>query len=1443
MATLSENYRWNILEDYFKRNGIVQHQINTFDDFINSGIERVVKETDIKIDQKEMNYKVSFGDVYIPSPNIIEEDRKVRKMFPNEARLRDLNYDSPIFVDVREELEMEGQQKEINVHKRIMIGRVPIMLKSEKCNLRSCTKQERIKKSECEWDQGGYFIIKGKERVLVGQLRGIYNQPIVMLQKSGEKFKYICDVRSMSEETGHSVLLQVKIGTDDRTLVFSLPYIKESINVGIVFKALGFVEDEEIIDIIGNEDERIQKYIKYILRDSYFIKTQEDALKYIGQFSMHIIKDEKRRDYASQVVENELLPHMGITSTIKEKAYFLGNMVNKLLCTHIGIREEDDRDNYANKRVEMAGVLCCELFRTLFKRFTKNIELQLEKKKQRPDVLSIISRTTSITLGLKLAFATGNWGVQKNNYIRTGVSQVLSRLSFGGTLSHLRRVVIPIGKEGKNAKIRQTHASQIMFLCPNECFDPKTEILLWNGDIKLAEDIVVGDILIDENGNPTRVKSTCSGHKNMFEINPKKNNYNKYTVTDNHILTLKVRQHNTINLIQKKNRNPYHEVKFFDKKELKFIYKSFKNSIDAENFSKNLDDDILDITIEKYNKLSKNIKDLLVLFKCNNVNWDKKNVEIDSYILGLWLGDGLRSGRGFVTADKEILEHLNNWAEDNNFKIKFYKKYMYGISCKNDSPNKISFRKLLSKYNLVKNKHIPKEYLINDRETRLKLLAGIIDSDGNVRSNGHEIRISQGPRNENIIDDILFLAQSLGFSCHINEGKSQWTHKFKNGYSEKRYSTYKEITITGKNLYEIPTILPRKKLNKHISLTNEKRSDSFLQSPFKLKEVGFKKFVGWQLENSGRFLLKDFSVTHNTPEGQSIGIVLNLSLLTIVSRRIPTVLVKEIIENCKNFIFVNNYEGKNNIPKIFLNGIFLGVTKDHNEFLNELKIYRKTGLLDRDISFIYNNVDNEIKIFSDEGRFIRPVFTTDDEGLLNITEDEKIDWNYLVNNNFIQYIDNSEAENSVIAMNDEDLIKYKNDYAEICPAMMMGVMSNIIPFCDHTQSSRNIFQSSMGKQSIGMFALSHQVRSDTIVHVLDYPQRPLVNTLPAKFMGFDDMPFGINAIVAVGCYSGFNQEDSVIINKSAIDRGLFVATSYRTLVDEEKKQGTYNFETICMPPVDKRKRNYNYSFLDENGIVKTRINGKCVYVEKGDVIIGKMLTKSNKSGEEEVIDCSFTIKTGEEGYIDRVYQTITPNGYKMVKVVIRNQRIPEIGDKFASRAAQKGTLGMVYRQEDMPFTPDGITPDIILNPHALPSRMTINILLEAILGKSCLLEGTFGDATPFTSNSVNIAEELCDRLEKNGFERHGWEHLINGFTGEPIKAKIFIAPQYYQRLKHMVSDKIHSRAQGHVTTLTRQPLDESCNYICYNESCKKIEFSFCVIIIYQNNARRTKRFS
>ena len=401
---ISEKYRFELLKNYFEEKGLVGHQIVTFNDYINNGIQRVVKEADIIVQTKEQKYTVSFGEVYIPNPSVIEEDRSVRLIYPDESRRRDLNYDSPVFVDIIEKLEIENQEPEITHHRRVIIGRTPIMLNSDKCNLHTLTKKERIERGECEWDNGGYFIIRGKERVLVGQLRGMYNQPIVLLQKPGERFKYVCETRSMSEETGHSVLLQVKIGVDNRTIVFSLPNIKEHIPVGIVFKALGFVEEEEIINIIGLYNKETERYIKYIIRDSYFIKTQEDALKYIGQFAMHIIKEDKRLDYALQIVENELLPHMGVTSTIKEKVYYIGSMVNKLLMTHVGLRKEDDRDNYINKRVEMAGVLCCDLFRALFKRFVKSIQGQLEKKKQHPDIVSIITRTTSITLGLKHSF-------------------------------------------------------------------------------------------------------------------------------------------------------------------------------------------------------------------------------------------------------------------------------------------------------------------------------------------------------------------------------------------------------------------------------------------------------------------------------------------------------------------------------------------------------------------------------------------------------------------------------------------------------------------------------------------------------------------------------------------------------------------------------------------------------------------------------------------------------------------------------------------------------------------------------------------------------------------------------------------------------------------------------------------------------------------------------
>ena len=788
---LSENYLWNLTKDYFDKYGLMTHQIETFNNFIDHGISSSLEEVDITIDQKDLKYKAIFKNAYIPNPSIIDEDRKSRKLFPSEARNRDLNYDSPIYVDIDEIFDENGKIDTIN-HTRIPIARTPIMLRSNKCNLSFCDNKEKIKNGECENDTGGYFIIKGKERVIVGQLRGVYNQPIIMSQKPGEKYKYVCDVRSMSEETGHSVSLSVKIGSDDRTIIFSLPNIKEVINVGIVFKALGFIDEKDIIDIIGNNKPEIKKYLKYIIRDSYFVKTQKDALKYIGQYAIHIIKEESHESYALQVVENEILPHMGISSTIKEKACFLGSMILKLLDTAIGVRKEDDRDNYTNKRVEMTGTLCNELFRTLFKRFVKKLKEDLEKKKQRPDIMSVITRNSSITAGLKHSFCVGNWGVQKNNYIRTGVSQVLARMNYGATLSHLRRIVIPIGKEGKNAKIRQPHTSQFMYICPNECFAENTPILLWDGRIKLAKDIIVGDYLIDDKGNPTRVRSTCSGFKTMYEVQQEKNNFMNYTVTDNHILTLKVKYHkyvyarNRVGYKYRKNCTTY-ELKWFDKENLHYNNKTFYNLGELNYFKDKIcDDDILDITIEKYLKLSDDIKKCLVGFKCSGVNWYKQQADLN-----------------------ELLNIIIN------------------------------------------TKDIPENYIINDRDTRLKVLAILIEYywGGNIRKHVKELKMEIFKDHNFMIDKTVFLLSSLGFSHYIKH----------NCYNKT------SIYITGEYLYQIPLIY-KEKIKPFVNEISMKRCASFLQSPIKVVEKEFEPFVGWQLEGNGRFLLSDFTVTHNTPK-------------------------------------------------------------------------------------------------------------------------------------------------------------------------------------------------------------------------------------------------------------------------------------------------------------------------------------------------------------------------------------------------------------------------------------------------------------------------------------------------------------------------------------------------------------------------------------------------
>ncbi|KAL3509905.1 hypothetical protein ACH5RR_029306 [Cinchona calisaya] len=388
-------------------------------------------------------------------------------------------------------------------------------------------------------------------------------------------------------------------------------------------------------------------------------------------------------------------------------------------------------------------------------------------------------------------------------------------------------------------------------------------------------------------------------------------------------------------------------------------------------------------------------------------------------------------------------------------------------------------------------------------------------------------------------------------------------------------------------------------------------------------------------------------------------------------------------------------------------------------------------------------------------------------------------------------------------LNPDEAYSETYTHCEIHPSLILGVCASIIPFPDHNQSPRNTYQSAMGKQATGIYVTNFQLRMDTLACVLYYPQKTLVTTRAMEHLHFRQLPAGINAIVAIACYYGYNQEDSVIMNQSSIDRGIFRSIFFRSYRDEEKKMGTLVKEEFGCPNRENTMgmRHGSYDKLDDDGFappVSTRVSGD-------DVIIGKTTSISQDDLQGPALrytrcDHSTSLRPSESGIVDQVLLTTNADGLRFVKVRMRSVRIRQIGDKFSSRHGQKGTIGMTYTQEDMPWTIEGITPDIIVNPHAIPSRMTIGQLIECIMGKVAAHMGKEGDATPFTDVTV---DNISKALHKCGYQMRGFERMYNGHTGRIMGDMIFMGPTYYQRLKHMVDDKIHSRGRGPVQILTR----------------------------------------
>ena len=556
-----------------------------------------------------------------------------------------------------------------------------------------------------------------------------------------------------------------------------------------------------------------------------------------------------------------------------------------------------------------------------------------------------------------------------------------------------------------------------------------------------------------------------------------------------------------------------------------------------------------------------------------------------------------------------------------------------------------------------------------------------------------------------------------------------------------------------------------------------------------------------------------------TPEGQSIGVVKSISYMTHVT--IPTNSSSLYEYVAPHVVSVDDAtpEALYDMVKVFVNGAWVGIAKDPIQLYNEMKEKKHKGIINIYTSVILDFKNMEIRICSDGGRLSRPILRVKDgkalitKEIIERVNSGELSWNDLLTScklpeAMIEYIDPDEQNHSMIAMKDKVAglggIRPHYTHCEIHPSTIFGILASCTPFPDHNQAPRNTYQCAMAKQALGIYAMNFDTRMDKTAYMLTYPSRPLVDTRVMNAIHLNKVPSGCQIHVAIMAYTGYNMEDSVLVSKAAIDRGLFSATIYHTEKDEDKN--IIRDEIIRCKPDPAKTRGIkfgNYDKVNAQGFIPEN-----TFVENQDILIAKVIPiKENRNDPTKVIkyeDQSHVFTTAEDTYVDKNYTGRNGDGYNFGKVRTRIFRKPTYGDKFSSRHGQKGTCGNIIPECDMPFTKSGLKPDIIINPHAIPSRMTIGQLKEMLLGKVLLELGLFGDGTSFGNLDVKT---ITDELLKLGYESYGNEVMYDGLSGEQLETSIFMGPVFYQRLKHMTNDKVHSRATGPMVSLTHQPAE------------------------------------
>ncbi len=498
---------------------------------------------------------------------------------------------------------------------------------------------------------------------------------------------------------------------------------------------------------------------------------------------------------------------------------------------------------------------------------------------------------------------------------------------------------------------------------------------------------------------------------------------------------------------------------------------------------------------------------------------------------------------------------------------------------------------------------------------------------------------------------------------------------------------------------------------------------------------------------------------------------------------------------------------------VFIDQKFVGSVEHPKVFAKKVREERQKGKISGTVNLAYKPELDEIHVETSKGRVRRPLIIVENgkskftaEHMKKIEKNE-MTWKDLVKEGIIEYLDAGEEEGAYVALDEADIAS-EHTHVEISPTTILGLTTSLVPFSNYGQSSRLNRGSKAQKQALGFYSANYLQRMDTDVNILHYPQNPIVRSFTYEMSDQHRHPAGQNIIIALMSYEGYNMQDSIVLNQGSIQRSLARSTYFRPYNAEELRYSGGLVDEIGIPNKEVKgyKSEHDYRLLEDDGLIYPEAT-----IGEDDVIIGKtspprflgeldeFSIAANKRRES-----SITAKNNEEGKVDAVVVTDNEEGNKLIQVRVRHLRIPEIGDKFASRHGQKGVVGLIVPEADMPFTASGIVPDLIFSPHSIPSRMTISHLIEIVAGKAGALSGRTIDGTAFASESE---KDLRKSLVEMGFRENGTETMYSGVSGERLKAKIYVGNMYYLRLKHMVANKLHARASGRIQLLTRQPIE------------------------------------